>query len=324
MVHDRSKVLQRAENAKRESKALDFKRELDTASAAEWSEILKDIVAFANSGGGVIVFGVNNDGSSAGNDISNILSLDIADITNKIEAYTGYQFADLEIVEVNRDGETRAALIIGSADIPLVFTRAGADVVIKGKQKPAFVKGSVYFRHGAKSEPGDRDDLADWLQSSLEKIRRSWLGGIRKVVQAPPGHVINVVSSPSSPKSGASQTEGIALTADITPTPGAVKVVPHNAEEIWPHRQKDLLGIINKRIKPAVNGHDILCIKNHLNVLKDHPKFAYKPHTLASPQYSADYAAWIIEQYANDANFFRRLREEYKKRTVVKMRKSKK
>lgn len=76
MDNDRAKLLERAANAKRESKALDFKSEFDTASAPEWSEIIKDIVAFANSGGGVLVFGVNNDGSSAGNDISNILSID--------------------------------------------------------------------------------------------------------------------------------------------------------------------------------------------------------------------------------------------------------
>src|SRR2546425_12202154 len=107
MGDDRSKFLERAENARRESKLLDFKREFDTTSAAEWAKIVKDIAAFANSGGGGIVFGVENDGSSAGNDISNILSLDLADITNKIESFTGYQFADLEIVEANRHGEIR-------------------------------------------------------------------------------------------------------------------------------------------------------------------------------------------------------------------------
>jgi predicted HTH transcriptional regulator len=92
---DRSKLLERAENAKRESKYLDFKREFDIASPASWCEIVKDIVAFANSGGGVIVFGVNNDGAASGADVSALLGLDIADVTNKINRYTGFQFADL-------------------------------------------------------------------------------------------------------------------------------------------------------------------------------------------------------------------------------------
>jgi hypothetical protein len=326
MNNDRSRFLERAENAMRESKALDFKREFDIASAAEWSEIIKDIVAFANSGGGVIVFGVDNNGSSAGNDISDILSLDIADMTNKIQSLTGYQFSDLEVVEVNRGGEIRAALIIFAADVPLVFIRPGADVTVKGKQRSAFAQGTVYFRHGAKSEPGNRDDLFNWLQDAIERVRKDWLGGIRKVVSTPPGHAINVISSPRSRKDPTSQTQGVALSANIIATPGAVSVVPRNAEEIWPHRQKALLGIINKQLKvqPAINGHDILCLNSHLSVLKDHPKFAYKPHSLASPQYSNEYADWIVGQYTNDPKFFQRLREEFKKQRAGKTRKSKK
>jgi hypothetical protein len=324
MNNVRSKFLERAENARRESKSLDFKKEFDTTSAAQWAEIIKDIAAFANSGGGVIVFGVNNDGTNAGNDISNILSLDLADITNKIESFTGYQFADLEIVEINRDEDIRAALIISAIDIPLVFTRHGADVTVKGKQKPAFVKGTVYFRHGAKSEPANRDDLSTWLDSALERARRTWLGGIRKVVETPPGHIINVVSSPSSSKRGIPQTEGMTITADIAATPGAVRVVPQNAEEIWPHRQKDLLHIINKRIKvdPPINAHDILCINRHINVLKSHPEFAYKPHKLASPQYSDKYADWIVAQYSTDQKFFQRRREEFKKHLAKSINKT--
>jgi len=312
MSNDRSRLLERAENAKRESKTLDFKSEFDVTSTPEWCEIIKDIVAFSNSGGGVIVFGVNNDGTNSKGDISTILSLDMADITNKIEAYTGYQFAGLEIAEIQRDGEMRAALIISSAETPIIFTRPGADVTTGKKQRPAFAKGTLYFRHGAKSEPGNRNDLVDWRDSALEKIRRSWMGGIRKVVEAPAGHVINVISSP---KSGIPHLEGMAITAEINATPGAVRVVPQNAEEIWPYRQKDLLQAINTVIKksPPVNGHDILCINTHLNTLKDHPEFAYKPHRLASPQYNEAYAGWIIKEYREDPNFFQRLREEFKK-----------
>lgn len=124
-------------------------------------------------------------------DVSAILSIDIADITNKIEAYTGYQFAGLEITEIERARDTRAALIISAADTPIIFTRPGADIPTGKKQRPAFAKGTMYFRHGAKSEPGNRDDIVDWRDGAIEKVRRSWMGGIRKVVEAPAGHVIS-------------------------------------------------------------------------------------------------------------------------------------
>jgi hypothetical protein len=283
---DRSKLVERAENAKSESKYLDFKREFDTTSAAAWCEVIKDIVAFANSGRGVIVFGVNNDGTSSENDVSPLLNIDPADVTNKLQGYCSFQFSDFEIAAVSRSGVARAALYVGGADVPLVFVREGADTMTRGKQRPAFSKGTVYFRHGAKSEPGTRDDLS-CRDRTIESARKNWLSGIRKVVEVPPGHVVNVVSSAPS-RGGAPRHQGMSISAEINAGPGAVRVVPQNAEELWPHRQKDLLAAVNKRIKSEhrVNGHDILCINSHLDVLKKHPEFAYKPHRLASPQYS--------------------------------------
>lgn len=320
MNTDRSKLLERAENAKRESKYLDFKREFDTGSTAAWCELIKDIVAFANSGGGVIVLGVNNDGTSSGIDVSAILTLDVADVTNKIFSYTGYQFAEIEVVEIARNGSKCAALIISSTDVPMIFARPGTYDIGNSQQKTAFAKGTVYFRHGAKSEPGTRDDLLDWREKTIERVRTGWLGGIRKVVEAPAGHAITVISSPMPASGGIPKIEGMAIKAEVSAGPGAVKIVPQNAEEIWPYRQKDLLDKINKELKisPAVNGHDVLCINTHLNVLKARPDFAYKPHKLASPQYNDAYANWIVSQYRQDPKFFVRMRDEYKKRSSGK------
>lgn len=220
--------------------------------------------------------------------------------------------------EVERKGDRRAAFVIGGTDIPIIFTRHSADVMVRGKQKPAFAKGTVYFRHGAKSEPGTRNDLNTWLGIAIERARGNWIKGIRKVIEAPAGHTIAVVASPPNLKGGIPQPEGMPISADISATAGAVRIVPRNAEEIWPYRQKDLLEEINKEIKtsPPVNGHDILCIHSHLGVLKNRPEFAYKPHRLASPQYSKKYASWIVGQFKQDSKFFKRIREEYRKHSA--------
>ena len=93
----RSRLVGRAETAEKESKYLDFKSAFDPDSTVEWAEVIKDIVAFANSGGGVIVFGVNDDGSTADYDTSRIYNLDAADITNKIEAYTAFSLQTLRL-----------------------------------------------------------------------------------------------------------------------------------------------------------------------------------------------------------------------------------
>ncbi len=44
--------------AKRESKYLDFKSSFNPDSAGEWCELIKDIVAMANTGGGIIIIGL--------------------------------------------------------------------------------------------------------------------------------------------------------------------------------------------------------------------------------------------------------------------------
>jgi predicted HTH transcriptional regulator len=208
----KAKLIERAENARRESKSVEFKSEFDPTSLGMWCELLKDIVAFANSGGGIIVFGVRNDGSASGSDMDAILAIDAADIANKIRRYTDYEFSDIEIVEINRGGACLAAFLVSEAEVPLIFTKPGTYEVEPPRQKTAFSQGTIYFRHGTKSEPGTRDDLAKWRDKEIAKVRKSWLGGIRKVVETPPGHAITVVSSPvecvyRKPKPGRSGDE---------------------------------------------------------------------------------------------------------------------
>ena len=50
--------LTRAARARREGRRVEFKERFDPASTAEWCELLKDMVALINSGGGVLVIGV--------------------------------------------------------------------------------------------------------------------------------------------------------------------------------------------------------------------------------------------------------------------------
>lgn len=303
-------MLVRLETARRESRFIEFKREFDTASNAAWCEVIKDIIAMANSGGGAILFGVENDGSTCVADAALILALDIADLTNRIQRYTNFQMADIEVVEIVRHGKTCAAFIIGASDIPIVFAKPGTYDIGGGKQRSAFGVGTVYFRHGAKSEPGNRDDLAQWRDREIARVRDTWLGGIRKVVEAPEGHVVTVV-----PAEGMAVTSSaMPLKAQISADAGSIRIVPQNAEEIWPYRQKQLLSKINSQLsgKLSLNGRDILCINKVYNILKDHPEFAYRPHSMASPQYSEAMATWIVERCIENPQFLAQTREKFR------------
>ena len=182
-----SDLVDRAIKAKRESKYVDFKSSFDPASTGEWCELVKDIVAMANSGGGVIVVGVENGGGPSKKDLSAVLALDHAKFVDKIRKYTAYEFAGIEVHEAKRQGETVAIIEVSAVKVPMVFAEVGTYEIIPGKQKTAFSKGTVYFRHGAKSDPGTTEDIRDVIERQLDAIRGEWLDGVKKVVTAPPG-----------------------------------------------------------------------------------------------------------------------------------------
>ena len=84
--------LEEALYATKESANTEFKQTFDLSSIQEWVEVVKDIVAIANSGGGTVLFGVDNSGEPTARSVEAILQLDPAEVTNKVRKYTNYEF----------------------------------------------------------------------------------------------------------------------------------------------------------------------------------------------------------------------------------------
>lgn len=181
-------------SARRESKHLEFKEKFDPNQDEDWCKIIKHIVAIANSGGGAIVIGVKDDGTTSSENSLDILKVDPAIIIDKIARYTGCQFDGFEISEGQREGSAVVVMGVAGVSIPMVFIKQGAYLALDGKQKYAFSQGSVYFRHGAKSEPGQSEDLRKLFERELKRVKKSWLGNIRKVVDAPIGSKVQLVT----------------------------------------------------------------------------------------------------------------------------------
>jgi hypothetical protein len=68
-------------------------------------------------------------------------------------------------------------------------------------------------------------------------------------------------------------------------------------------------------VNPPINGHDITCINKEKDLLKTHPEFTYKPHKLASPQYSPAFVEWVVGEFKRDNQFFNGMRRKYRVRT---------
>lgn len=312
MVRRSEDHLDRAQTAKRESRYLDFKDRFDPDSTGEWVELIKDLVAMANSGGGVIVIGVRNSGDPAGSDVSRVLALDPATIADKLQRYTGEHFADFEVHEVKRAKQAVAAIVIGAAATPISFTHVGTyQVTVRGdkqKQKTAFSVGAVYVRHGAKSEPATTADLRDMIDRRVDAMREAWLGDIRKVVSAPPGSEIAVFTR------GGSDDAGAPASIRLTTEPGAPVYGKLEPDQTHPYLQKDAIAEINSRLPKSVrkvNAYDVQAVRAALDVNETtHPEWIHQPK-FGSKQYSDAFVDWMVEHHSTDDDFLQDARGRY-------------
>ena len=305
-----SDVVEKGLRAKRESKYVDFKRSFNPADAGEWCELIKDIVAMANSGGGVILIGLDNGGVPSNADVSAFLDLDHATIVDKVKKYTGHPFGDIEIQEARKDGATVAAVEISAVKIPMVFENVGTYEVGPGKQKTAFSRGTIYFRHGAKSEPGTTDDIRKVIERQLEVIRSEWLDGVRKVVSAPQGSAVTVFSGEVR-ESDSPYASAIRFVDD--PSAPGYRLIDHDTT--YPYRQTELVEVVNKMLPESVevNAYDVLAVRR-THGIDDNPRYCHTPK-FGSPQYSNQFAEWLVERHKENNDFFAKAREKYYQQT---------
>jgi len=300
------KIITLALTQESETYNVEFKSEFDTSSNKDWCEIIKDIVAIANSGGGVIVFGLDNHGKPSGRDISNLENLDPAHITDKIKKYTELSFADFKIIKTEKENKLVYALEISRCNIPMIFTRPGTYATSQNKQNTAFGVGTIYFRHGAKSEPGNSNDIRKSIQLEVESIRDSWLSTIRKVVEAPVGSKLRLLP-PNEIDQGEYTPLPIQVVTDDLNAPKYVKIDPDISH---PYRFTDVIRKINKRIKDyEINQYHLNSI-NKVYSIKNNDVFCHNPK-FGTAQYSTAYINWIFEQYEKDREFFNKTNQKY-------------
>jgi len=205
-------LIKKALAAPRESKHIEFKRSFDPTSRPQWCEVIKDIVAIANSGGGILVFGLDDNGKPTGFDVSPIVALDPAEIADKITSFTGAVDLEFEIQSLSKDSHALVAFVIHASSLPLVFERAGKYDNESGNKTDAFARGTLYFRHGAKSEPANSSDLRGAFERQIRSHRKSWLSGIKKVTQAPRGSEVVLLRASREKHSITPQAQQVRLT----------------------------------------------------------------------------------------------------------------
>jgi len=309
-----SQMTKKALKAKRESKYVEFKETFDPSQPRDWCEIIKDIVALANSGGGIILVGVNNKGVPTGFDPEVLLQIDPAVVTDRIHKYTGIQFSDCEIIAEAKAGHRVAAILVHSVPIPIVCVKPGTYRIGPKAQKTAFSSGTVYFRHGAKSEPGTSDDIRSAIERYVESLRKSWMSGVRKVVQAPPDSKVYTFPAHVEVRESSSPDARAIRIIDDPSVPAYRKI---DYDITHPYRQKEVIETANQALagKATINQYDIKCVKQ-LYKIEGQEAFCHRPKFSPSPQYTQRFVDWLIREFGKDNNFFVNLRQRaYERRS---------
>ena len=275
--------LSRAEGATRSSKRVALRE------SAEPVELVRDIAAMANSGGGVIV-------------VDGVAAVDEELIHEQLAEYAEPEFEGFEVRPLSRNGRPAVAVAVeGVRNAPLVFTKAG-----RVGDHVAFVRGGLYFRHGAKSEAATGEDVRDFIRRQLEATRTQWLANIRQVMHAPDGAEVAVIETAERDEEG--RPTLIRLTTD----PHAPLYGQVDPDQSHPHRQKEVIREVNARLgEGAVNAFDVLSVRRvHAISEETRPEFVHVPK-FGSPQYSDAFVDWLVSEQQREPAFFESAKQTY-------------
>jgi hypothetical protein len=186
---------------KEEDSFVDYKVSFDPNDEKEWLEVTKDVMAFANSNGGYIVFGVENgtfdpvgldkhiadalaDTDKFQQKINRYIKPDIKFLRSKLFPSQGKYFVIIYIPET-----------IGATHM---VSKDGTHKFPNGKEKIILKQGTFYIRRSGGNRLGDSGDFEDIVSKRIEIFKESILGKIARVVEAPRDSEILVVSRESN------------------------------------------------------------------------------------------------------------------------------
>jgi EC042_2821-lke REase len=268
-------LLRRAAEAKRGSRRVALPTSFDPEDERDWRELVIDLTALANSGGGVAVVDADVDGT---------------DVARRVERETGAPFRPLDVQPVSRNGALMTAIVVEAAE-----------------DTPLLVDQQAYFRHGAKSKPATAADLRTFLERRLDVVRRQWLRSIREVLVAPRGAHVAVVHTDETDE------HGVPTLIRLSSDPNAPIYGKLDPDRTHPYRQTEAIAEANRRLPEGVelNPYDVLSVRRVHDISEEtRPDFTHVPK-FGSPQYSEAFVDWLVDQYERDPKFFTRAKAQY-------------
>ena len=211
-------------NSRAELSAVDFKEGFD-ASTRAWGDLLKDILAMANSGGGIIIFGVTDDGHHSGLNSPILSILDPARVSDKVRRYSPAARIETSIHELRYRRKLFGFLRIRQSETFVVFDSNYSYKPDGSKtQRQIFGPGIVYVRRPGGNTEATQVQLYDMIERISQRRVQQFLARIDTVARLPSDMQL-IARNPSSPESGfLLQGDGTGFPVRITDQPDALPV----------------------------------------------------------------------------------------------------
>jgi hypothetical protein len=179
-----------------ESRSHDFKLTFDPTDEKAKIDLVKNLVAMANAGGGSITFGCTET-DVRGLDPLVLKALDSARLTDLVNRFTPPNSVVLSHEVIVQEDSDRIIVRVNVEVVPypVVMTKKGD---WKGMQtqkgdRPLFVEGDIWTRHSSKTERVTYEDLRSWIDRARSDERDRMLRNLEKLVQLPEGAEVKVV-----------------------------------------------------------------------------------------------------------------------------------
>ncbi len=173
-----------------ETRNIDFKRAMHWTESTKCArfEILRDVAALANAGGGFIVFGRNEPNFTTGTmSDAQVASFDPTKINNLVHQYLGPRIecqVETEIIE----GDQIVVLRVPEFETsPLIFTSEGRCNQEGCRKSPLFNRADIFMRTKSQSSEkiSDADDMRDLLKRGMLKAKDDLFATFQHFLSSP-------------------------------------------------------------------------------------------------------------------------------------------
>lgn len=216
-----------------EDDRVDYKQTVDLDSEKEWLGVTKDISAFANTRGGYLVFGVDDETKKAiglSRSVQSVLK-DANNIQLKINRHLEPDITMIRSKAFRIDGKSIVVIYIPqSAHVTHFIKKDGVFKYPSGTSKTMLHQGTFYVRRSASNHLADSRDLDDVIDRRVDKFRDALLDKVARVVKSPADSNLFILSK--DPEDDAGERFIIEDSPDSIPVKGmSFTVSPEGVEE---------------------------------------------------------------------------------------------